>query len=108
MKVAENERKVMAILINHPRTTGAWQDPIQAVAITMRWITADSFKFVTDMFERHLLRIRTKARNLLDPADAENHWWEKGEKADKNAATIKGAGPILRPERSKYRSKKSA
>jgi hypothetical protein len=80
--VTEDERKVMEILINHPPTTDVWREPIQAVGKAMQLDDSDAREFVHPMFERRLLRIRSKAINLPDPADVKSEWWEKGEKAD--------------------------
>ncbi len=79
--MTEDERRIIEVLINYPRTADAWEEPIHAVAKAMGWQPSHANEVVEEMVRRKLLQPSTVARNGTEPMKSE-WWWEKFPGAD--------------------------
>jgi DNA-binding Lrp family transcriptional regulator len=75
--MTEDERKIVEVLVNHPRTPNAWEDPILSVAQAMGWQVSQAEQRVRKLVGRKMIQPVTVARGWKEPMRSE-WWWEKG------------------------------
>jgi hypothetical protein len=78
--LTEREAKIVDAVVSFGKTVDVWAGPIHAVDRVLGTVSVDSRVLVDELLHRGILSIRTKARNVADPADASPvlSWWEHG------------------------------
>ena len=78
--MTDDEKAVIEILVNQPKSLNAWGGPIHAVDKGMKWDTAKTEAFVNDLVERKLIIHKSSGFVKLEPGEKlplSQWWWER-------------------------------
>jgi len=80
MEIAEEEGRVIEVLVSHEKTTNAYRQPILAVGKAMGWGTATTLEMVKDLEGRNLVVRKMDGFKSLEDGEAMptlKSWWER-------------------------------
>ena len=80
MEIAEEEGRVIEILVSHEKTRNAYGQPTLAVGQAMGWDTATTLEMVKDLEGRNLVVRKMDGFKSLEggePMPTLKSWWER-------------------------------